>query len=244
MKEKIFEYITETYSSDIEHPWPKYPEYAVFRHDDNKKWYGLVMNIEYSKLGIDKDGYTDILNIKTSDFLKRDFLIQQEGIFKGYHIARGNWVSILLDGTVQYDFIISLIDESFRVTASAKKKQAIRPPKEWIIPANPKYYDIEHAFDTQKEIDWKQGSGIKKGDTVYMYVAAPVSSILFKCKVTKTDIPYKYSGKNLQIKAIMRIKLEKRYPYGKFSFDILKEKYDIRAVRGPRSIPESLSKDL
>ena len=33
----------------------------------------------------------------------------------------------------------------------------MRPPKEWIIPANPKYYDIQAAFRTSKEIDWKQG---------------------------------------------------------------------------------------
>ena len=32
--------------------------------------------------------------------------------------------------------------------------------KEWIIPANPKYYDTGHAFDEKSEIDWKQGTGI------------------------------------------------------------------------------------
>lgn len=70
----------------------------------------------------------------------------------------------------------------------------MRPPKEWIIPANPKYYDIQAAFRTSKEIDWKQGKGIKVGDTVYMYVAAPVSAILYKCRVTRTDIPFRFDG--------------------------------------------------
>ena len=32
----------------------------------------------------------------------------------------------------------------------AKKKEKVRPPKEWVIPANPKYYDIEHAFERLK----------------------------------------------------------------------------------------------
>jgi hypothetical protein len=89
-------------------------------------------------------------------------------------------------------------------TASAKKKQKIRPPKEWIIPANPKYYDIVHAFDDTDEITWKQGAGIKTGDTVFMYVGAPVSAILYKCEVTETDIPYKYQDENLTIKALMK----------------------------------------
>ncbi len=39
------------------------------------------------------------------------------------------------------------------------RKQKLRPAKEWIIPANPKYYDIEHAFDDTDEINWKQRNG-------------------------------------------------------------------------------------
>jgi len=127
-----------------------------------------------------------------------------------------------------------------KLTTSAKKKEKFRPSKEWIIPANPKYYDIEHAFDDAKEIDWKQGAGIKKGDTVYMYVAAPVSAILYKCKVTETDIPYQYEERNLTIKALMKIRLQKKYSAKRFTFDTLKEEYGIYAIRGPRGVPNSL----
>ena len=49
-------------------------------------------------------------------------------------------------------------------------------------------------FDASDEIDWKQGAGIIKGDTVYMYVGAPVSAILYKCKVTEVDIPHSLSA--------------------------------------------------
>ena len=129
-------------------------------------------------------------------------------------------------------------------TASAKKKQKNRPPKEWIIPANPNYYDIIHAFDDKDEIDWKQGAGIKTGDTVFMYVGAPVSAILYKCKVTETDIPYHYEDENLTIKALMKIKLLKRYRPEQFTFEVLKEEYGIFAIRGPRGITNSLSEAL
>ena len=133
---------------------------------------------------------------------------------------------------------------NFMATASKKKKEKIRGPKEWVIPVNPKFYDIIHAFDGAEEIDWKQGAGIKAGDTVYMYVAAPVSAIMYKCKVTETDIPYKYQDENLTIKALMKIKLLKRYEPERFTFDILKVEYGIFAVRGPRGIPHSLSEAL
>ena len=130
---------------------------------------------------------------------------------------------------------------SFLDTASKKKKDKFRQPKEWIVPANPKYYDIEAAFDATDEIDWMQGAGIIKGDTVFMYVGAPVSAILYKCKVTEVDIPYDYEDKNLKITALMKIKLLKRYKRGAFTFEKLKSEYGIYAVRGPRGIPHSLS---
>jgi hypothetical protein len=42
----------------------------------------------------------------------------------------------------------------------------------------------------------------------------------------------------------MKIKLVKRYDPGDFTFDVLKEKYGIFAIRGPRSVPHSLSESL
>lgn len=244
LREDIFQYVRKKYRSEIEYLWVRFPTYAIFRHRDNQKWYGLVMDVPRAKLGIAGEGVIDILNVKLESPLLRDFLIQQDGYLAGYHISRGNWISILLDGTVPMDNIRSLIDESYRVTASAKTKKVVRPPKEWIIPSNPKYFDIVHAFDTEKEIHWKQGKGIKKGDTVFMYVGAPVSAVLYKCKVTETDIPYRHQEPGLTITQLMKIRLVKRYEENRFSFERLKREYGIYAVRGPRSIPDTLSADL
>ena len=55
---------------------------------------------------------------------------------------------------------------------------------------------------------------------------------------------YAYQDKHLTITALMNIKLEKRYYRELFTFDILKEEYGIYAIRGPRGIPDSLSRDL
>ena len=65
-----------------------------------------------------------------SDPLLADMLVQNDGYMRGYHISRGNWISILLDGTVPFEDICRWIDESYAVTASKQKKQKIRPPKE------------------------------------------------------------------------------------------------------------------
>ena len=148
------------------------------------------------------------------------------------------------DETIQRILGIRWPGQNSGETASVKKKEKVRPPKEWIIPSNPKYYDIIHAFDETDVIDWKQGAGIKKGDTVFMYVGAPVSAVLYKCKVMETNIPYQYQDRNLTIKALMKIQLLKRYAPEQFTFEVLKSEYGIFAVRGPRCIPDSLSTAL
>lgn len=244
LREDVFRYVRKKYKSEIEYLWARYPDYAVLRHQDNQKWYGIVMDIPRAKLGLQGEKIVDVLNVKLDSPLLVDLLTRQDGYFPGYHISRGNWVSILLDGTVPIEEIHALIDKSYQVTASQQTKKTIRPPKEWIIPSNPQYFDIVHAFDNTKEITWKQGTGIKKGDTVFLYVGAPVSAILYKCKVTETEIPYRFQREGLTIKNLMKIRLVKRYDPSRFTFDILKEHYRIFAVRGPRGIPEELSADL
>lgn len=224
--------------------WMRFPSYAVFRHADNEKWFAIVMDVSAEKLGLPEEGTVDILNVKLSDPFLADMMTQQPGYFKGYHISRGSWVSILLDGSVPFEEICLWLEESYLSTASKEELHRLRPPKEWLVPANPKYYDIEAAFAAADEIDWKQGAGIKMGDTVYIYMAAPVSAILYRCKVTQTDIPYRYDDGHIRIKALMKIKLQKRYPAGKFTFDALKADYGVTAIRGPRGLPPSLSEAL
>lgn len=243
-RQTVYDYIKKKYKTVPEYPWRKYPGYAVFRHKDNNKWFALQACISGDKVGVPEKEYVDVINLKVDDMLFRDLLIQEDGIMPAYHMNKMHWISVLLDGTVPEEKVFDLIDVSFMSTASAKKKEKIRPPKEWIIPANPKYFDIVHAFDDKDLINWKQGAGIKKGDTVFMYVAAPVSAVLYKCKVMETDIPYEHENKYITIRALMTIKLKKRYAPDRFTFGVLKEEYGIFAVRGPRGIPNSLSTAL
>ena len=243
-RQTVFDYIRKKYKVLPEYPWQKYDNNTVFRHPDNKKWFALVMGVQRIKLGIAGDAYVDVVNLKIEDMFYRDLIIREDGIMPAYHMNRKYWITLLLDGTVTDDRVFELIDMSFLATASAKKKEKIRPPKEWLIPSNPKYYDIVHAFDGTDTIDWKQGAGIKKGDVVFLYIGAPVSAVLYKCKVTETNIPYHYQDENLTITALMKIRLLKRYPPEQFTFKILKSEYRIFAVRGPRGVPSSLSAAL
>ncbi|MBQ5951173.1 MAG: MmcQ/YjbR family DNA-binding protein [Lachnospiraceae bacterium] len=233
--------IKDMYGAAPEYPWRNFPEYAVFRHGDNKKWFALVAVVPADKLGLPGDAPLPVINFKISDDVYRDVILREPGVLPAYHMNKRFWVTALLDGTVPQPQLLDMLDVSYAATASAKKKEQIRGPQEWIIPANPIYYDIEHAFDHATEIRWKRGKGIRVGDTVFMYVAKPVSAVLYECEVLEVGIPYERREGKLVVTELMRIRLKKRFDPQAFTFEKLRDEYGIFAVRGPRGIPYSLS---
>ena len=123
MKEKIFEFIKKKYKVLPEYLWEKFPEYAVFRHTDNRKWFALQASVPGDKLGLKGDEPIEIINLKVNDMLFRDLLVQQAGIIPAYHMNKQHWITVFLDGTVPEQQIFDLIDSSFLATASNKKSK-------------------------------------------------------------------------------------------------------------------------
>ena len=58
----------------------------------------------------------------------------------------------------------------------------------WIIPCNPKLYDIVGAFNNLDVIEWSQPNNTAVGDTVYIYVGGSLKSIMNKCEVVAMDL--------------------------------------------------------
>lgn len=227
---RITDYIIKNYNVEPEFLW-KDSNFGVFRNNTDDKWFGLIMNIDYSKLDSNKSGEVEVINIKVNN--SSDYL-NIEGIYSAYHMNKKSWVSIILNDTLPDDYILNLIDVSFN-NSSVKG--------EWILPANPKYYDVIHAFDNTDIINWKQSNNIKVGDIIYLYVADPYSCIMFKCKVLEANIPTSIKHDSLNINKLIKVKLLKRYNKGELSFKLLNE-YGVKAIRGPRSVPLKLSKYL
>ena len=59
--------------------------------------------------------------------------------------------------------------------------------------------------------------------------------------VDEPNAHWKYDSDGLTIKALMKIKLLKRYEQDQFTFERLKTDFGVFAVRGPRGVPNSLS---
>ena len=229
---RITEYIYNKYKSKPEFLWEKFKGYGVFRNANNDKWYAMIMNIELSK--IDKrNGEAEILNIKLNED-KIPTLLKQKGYYPAYHMNKKDWISIILDDTLKDNDIIKLVDESYNL---------INDKETWIIPANPKYFDIINCFNDKDEIIWKQSNNIHENDIAYIYAAAPYSSIIYKCKVLEVNIPYEYDDKHISMYKVMKLKLVKKYDPEKYIFSFLK-RLGIKAIRGPIKISKSITKEL
>ncbi len=229
-----------------DHPFER-DNAGVFRYPENRKWYGIIMNVPKGKiknadgdpLEAGSEELIEVLNLKI-DPERYGELLSVPGILPSYHMNRNNWISILMDDTVPDELVMELIDCSrgFAVSAGGRTrpKAGVRT---WIVPANPKYFDIRRAFRENEEIIWKQSSAVQKGDIVYIYVAAPVSAVLYKCVVTQADIPYEHRGE-IKIDRVMRVRKLMEFDERALPFSRLRE-LGINAVRGPRSVTEEFA---
>lgn len=229
---RITQLIIDKYGDTPEFPWESSPGHGIFRNPNSEKWYALIMYINQSKIGSGNNDI-EVINVKL-DEQKIPSLVEQPGIYPAYHMSKKSWVTISLDDTLSDEQIMTYIDESYQYTIRTK---------EWLVPANPKYYDIMNHFKNDPVSIWKQSSNIRVGDIVYLYVAAPFSAILYQCEVIEADIPYDYNDPNIKMKKVMKIKMIKEYNPDEFTFGRLKT-YGVNAIRGSRKVPKKLSEDL
>lgn len=115
IREDIFKHVKENYGTTPDYPWEKFPNYAALRHESNKKWYGLIMNVQANKLGLDGNDELDVLNLKCPPE-ESDSLRNGKSILPGYHMDKENWISLVLERIDSKEEVFSLIEQSFHLT--------------------------------------------------------------------------------------------------------------------------------
>lgn len=121
MERSDFEaFVSNIFGEKPDRPFEDDPTIAVFRHNDNRKWFGVVMTIPKKKLGIKDEGYIDIINLKCAEEII-DSLRGESGIYPAYHMNKRHWISVALDGSADLDTIEWLITISYQLTEKKKK---------------------------------------------------------------------------------------------------------------------------
>lgn len=111
----IINYVKAKYDNDLEFLWKRSPKNAIWRNQNNRKWYGAVLVISKDKLKIEPNEMVEILDLR---YQKNDIknIIDNYKIFPGYHMNKDNWITIILDGRVELEEIYQLIDNSYQLS--------------------------------------------------------------------------------------------------------------------------------
>ncbi len=121
IRQQLDIYTKETYGVDPEILPFSHEDYEIYRHTDTGKWFAVFVVKERNAFGLDGDGTAEIICVKIADPFYGDFLMNQPGYLRGYPSRGWNWVSAVLDGTVPFEDIRRLLDESYKATKSKSK---------------------------------------------------------------------------------------------------------------------------
>lgn len=251
-------WISREYGVDVEFPWEKYPGNGTFKCSENGKWFAALLTVEYGKLANDADvananaagagvnsrahddeEIVEVINLK-ADPEKIPALTKIPGVHPAWHMNKKHWISVILDDTLPDAQAFDLIRESYRLVSDGKPTK-VKSTGAWMIPSNPKIYDVDAGFRGGRgEIEWHQHNNIKPGDEVYIYSSAPNSAILYRCEVVASDLHYHGMFKESKgYERSMRIRLIEKYPPDKYPLAFIKA-HGGSVVRSARSMPKEL----
>ncbi len=110
----LIEYVRNTYGDELEFLWQKFPDYAVWRRKDNKKWYAVILTIPKNKLGLKSNELVEIIDLRIEPDKMKEIL-QNEHYYPGWHMNKKSWYTIILDDGIPDDEICRRLDESYHL---------------------------------------------------------------------------------------------------------------------------------
>ena len=114
-RQELSVYLADTYGSEGEHLFAQYPSFLVFRHNGNRKWFAVIMDIPRKNLKLPGEGEISVVNLKCDTRLIGSFR-EEPGIFPGWHMNKAHWLSVVLEAGVEADKIKFLVDMSHELT--------------------------------------------------------------------------------------------------------------------------------
>ena len=121
-RERITQYIQDTYGSQAEYLWADSPGNAIFRHPASKKWYAALMRVLPEKLGLAGEETLNVMDIRCSTIMIGS-LLSTQGFLPAYHMNKNHWISIILDGSVPDKEITPLLELSYDSVAPKRRKK-------------------------------------------------------------------------------------------------------------------------
>ena len=111
---RIMTRVQEKYENQLEYLWEKSPDTAILRHENNQKWYAVLMKISWDKLEKGREGLVEAVNLKHDQVSD---LLSQNGIYPAFHMNKRYWISLPLDDTLTDEKVLELFERSWFLTS-------------------------------------------------------------------------------------------------------------------------------
>ena len=111
---RIMAFVQEKYGNQLEYLWEKSSDTTVLRHEDNQKWYAILMRISWDRLDKGREGLVEAVNIKHDQVAD---LLSQNGIYPAFHMNKRYWISLPLDDTLTDEMVLELFERSWFLTS-------------------------------------------------------------------------------------------------------------------------------
>ena len=111
---RIMALVQAKYGNQLEYLWEKSPDTAVLRHEDNQKWYAVLMRIPWDRLDKEREGLVEAVNLKHDQVAD---LLSQNGIYPAFHMNKRYWISLPLDDTLTDEKVLELFERSWFLTS-------------------------------------------------------------------------------------------------------------------------------
>lgn len=100
-----------SYGDEPEFLWDNSPDCAILRRKDSGKWYAVIMTVRGDKFGHDPQ-CDEIIDLR-ADPGDIDRITDGINYFRGYHMNKKHWLTIVLDGSVDAREIYARMDRSY-----------------------------------------------------------------------------------------------------------------------------------
>jgi len=111
---RIMTRVQEKYENQLEYLWEKSPDTAILRHENNQKWYAVLMKISWDKLEKGREGLVEAVNLKHDQV--SDLLVKKR-IYPAFHMNKRYWISVPLDDTLSDEQVLELFERSWFLTS-------------------------------------------------------------------------------------------------------------------------------
>lgn len=115
----VTEYAKSVYGDELEFLWKDDFDDAVLRRKDNGKWYAVIMRVHGDKFGRGNES-DEVIDLR-ADPDELDKIADGEKYFRGYHMNKKYWLTIVLDGAVPTEEICARLDESYKKVGKKTK---------------------------------------------------------------------------------------------------------------------------